>query len=186
MLRRHRDASLAEQRLDGEGAFTRGVASRTTRISATSLVTSCTHSTSAQRVADHEHQCWSSYNSRVGLVSTGWLARHFKRALLLSVVAAAVLTPTTDFGNMLVLAGPMILLYVVGIGLAWLFGTTGHAQRAVRHRVKAVRQLIRSTTHGAYSRLDRTDIISWTIRSVTFGSSPSVCPLSRRMTSATT
>jgi Sec-independent protein secretion pathway component TatC len=27
---------------------------------------------------------------------------------------------------MLVLAGPMILLYVVGIGIAWLFGTDRH------------------------------------------------------------
>ena len=37
-------------------------------------------------------------------------------------IAAAVLTPTTDPGNMLVLAGPMIVLYCVGIAVAWLFG----------------------------------------------------------------
>ena len=61
--------------------------------------------------------------SRAGLVTAGWLARHVKHAVLVSAVAAAVLTPTTDFGNMLVLAGPMILLYVVGIGVAWVFGT---------------------------------------------------------------
>lgn len=61
--------------------------------------------------------------SRVGLVTAGWLARHVRHAVLLSVVVAAVLTPTTDFGNMLVLAGPMILLYVAGIGIAWVFGT---------------------------------------------------------------
>lgn len=74
--------------------------------------------------------------SRIGLVSVGWLARHFKHAVLLAVVAAAVLTPTTDFGNMLVLAGPMILLYVVGIGIAWLFGT----QRRVPPDVSDSRQ----------------------------------------------
>jgi sec-independent protein translocase protein TatC len=34
--------------------------------------------------------------SQAGLVSAGWLTRHFKHAVLVSVVAAAVLTPTTD------------------------------------------------------------------------------------------
>ena len=38
------------------------------------------------------------------------------------VIAAAVLTPTTDPGNRLVLAGPMIVLYCVGIVVAWIFG----------------------------------------------------------------
>ena len=60
--------------------------------------------------------------SRVGLVTAGMLARHVKHALLGCVVVAAVITPTTDFGNMLAIAGPMIVLYVAGIGIAWLFG----------------------------------------------------------------
>lgn len=34
------------------------------------------------------------------------------------MVVAAVVTPTTDFGNMLVIAGPMIVLYAVGIVVA--------------------------------------------------------------------
>jgi sec-independent protein translocase protein TatC len=58
--------------------------------------------------------------SRVGLVTAGMLVRYFKHALLACVVLSAILTPTTDFGNMLVIAGPMILLYVVGIGVAWM------------------------------------------------------------------
>ena len=60
--------------------------------------------------------------SRIGLVTPGWLARHFRHAVLISIVTAAVLTPTTDFGNMLVLAGPMIVLYAIGIVIAWIFG----------------------------------------------------------------
>lgn len=60
--------------------------------------------------------------SRIGLVSAGLLAHYFRHAVLLCVVIAAVITPTTDFGNMLIIAGPMIALYVVGIGIAWLFG----------------------------------------------------------------
>ena len=60
--------------------------------------------------------------SRIGLVTARTLVRYFKHAVLAAVVAAAVLTPTTDFANMLVIAGPMIALYVVGIGVAWIFG----------------------------------------------------------------
>ena len=37
-------------------------------------------------------------------------------------VIAAVITPTSDFGNMLIIAGPMVVLYAVGIVIAWIFG----------------------------------------------------------------
>ena len=60
--------------------------------------------------------------SRIGLVTAGMLVRHFKHAVLACVVVAAIITPTTDFPNMLIIAGPMIVLYVVGIGVAWVFG----------------------------------------------------------------
>ena len=60
--------------------------------------------------------------SRIGLVTARTLVAHFKHAVLASVVLAAILTPTTDFGNMLVIAGPMVVLYGVGIVVAWLFG----------------------------------------------------------------
>ena len=60
--------------------------------------------------------------SRIGLVSASLLVRYFKHAVLGCVVLAAVVTPTTDFGNMLVIAGPMIVLYAVGILIAWAFG----------------------------------------------------------------
>lgn len=60
--------------------------------------------------------------SRIGLVSAGLLIRYFKHAALGCMIVAAVITPTTDFANMLVVAGPMIVLYMVGIGVAWVFG----------------------------------------------------------------
>ena len=56
------------------------------------------------------------------MVTATMLVRPFKHAMLACVVCAAVLTPTTDFGNMLVIAGPMVALYCVGIGVAWMFG----------------------------------------------------------------
>jgi sec-independent protein translocase protein TatC len=60
--------------------------------------------------------------SRIGLVTAGLLARKFKYAVLGSVVIAAVITPTQDFANLLIIAGPMVALYGVGIVVAWIFG----------------------------------------------------------------
>jgi sec-independent protein translocase protein TatC len=60
--------------------------------------------------------------SRIGLVSAGLLTRKLKYAVFASVVIAAVITPTGDPGNMLIIAAPMVALYVVGIGVAWVFG----------------------------------------------------------------
>jgi sec-independent protein translocase protein TatC len=59
--------------------------------------------------------------TRVGVVNARMLVRYFKHAVLACVIVSAILTPTTDFGNMLVIAGPMIALYAVGIGVAWVF-----------------------------------------------------------------
>jgi sec-independent protein translocase protein TatC len=60
--------------------------------------------------------------SRIGLVTAGTLVRYFKHAVLASAIIAAVITPTADFGNMLVIAAPMLALYTVSIGVAWMFG----------------------------------------------------------------
>jgi sec-independent protein translocase protein TatC len=60
--------------------------------------------------------------SRIGLVTAGILLRYFRHAVLVSAIVAAVITPTSDFGNMLVIAVPMLVLYSLSIGVAWVFG----------------------------------------------------------------
>ena len=60
--------------------------------------------------------------SRIGLVDARFLLRHLKYAVLGCLMTAAVITPTGDPGNMLVIAAPMVLLYCVGIVIAWVFG----------------------------------------------------------------
>ena len=60
--------------------------------------------------------------SRMGVVSAGFLLRNTKYAVLIAFVLAAVITPTADIPNMMIMAGPMILLYVVGVGVAFVFG----------------------------------------------------------------
>lgn len=60
--------------------------------------------------------------SRIGIVSGPFLLRNMKYAVLGCFVAAAIITPTGDIGNMMILAIPMLGLYVVGILVAYIFG----------------------------------------------------------------
>jgi sec-independent protein translocase protein TatC len=59
--------------------------------------------------------------ARMGLVTPQVLARHRKYAVLGAFVAAAILTPTPDAFNQMLMAGPLILLYEVGIVCARIF-----------------------------------------------------------------
>jgi sec-independent protein translocase protein TatC len=58
----------------------------------------------------------------LGLVTPAFLRKNRKYAVLMNFVIAAVLTPTPDILNQSLMAGPLILLYEVGIVAAWLFG----------------------------------------------------------------
>jgi sec-independent protein translocase protein TatC len=58
----------------------------------------------------------------MGIVTAGFLWRQIKYAILLIFVFAAVITPTGDPMTQSLMAGPMIGLYIVSIGIAWVFG----------------------------------------------------------------
>jgi sec-independent protein translocase protein TatC len=60
--------------------------------------------------------------SRIGVVTPRFLMRHFKTAVLIIAILAAILTPTGDMLTMSVFAGPMILLYLLGVLVSWIFG----------------------------------------------------------------
>jgi sec-independent protein translocase protein TatC len=60
--------------------------------------------------------------ARLGLVTPQFLAKNRKYAILLSFVAAAILTPTPDAFNQSLMAGPLIILYEAGIVAARIFG----------------------------------------------------------------
>ena len=60
--------------------------------------------------------------SRMGLVTAGFLLRNTRYAILVAFIIAAIITPTTDVPNMLIMAVPMILLYLLGVVVAFLFG----------------------------------------------------------------
>src|SRR5438093_1427114 len=60
--------------------------------------------------------------ARFGIVTPAFLLQKFKWAIVLSFIIAAIVTPTPDMVTQTALALPMIGLYALGIGIAYLFG----------------------------------------------------------------
>src|SRR5207249_1845538 len=60
--------------------------------------------------------------ARMGVVTPKVLAKNRTYAILGAFIAGAVLTPTPDAFNQTLMAGPLILLYEVGIICARIFG----------------------------------------------------------------
>ena len=60
--------------------------------------------------------------ARIGLVTARLMLSMFKYAILVIFIAAAVLTPGQDIASQCLMAGPMVGLYIVSIGIAWAFG----------------------------------------------------------------
>ena len=56
------------------------------------------------------------------MITPRFMIRHFKFAVLIIVIAAAVLSPDGGGVGMVVMGGPVVLLYILSIGLAWIFG----------------------------------------------------------------
>src|ERR1700687_4057975 len=63
--------------------------------------------------------------AKMKLVSARFLARNLKYAVLVIFVIAAVVTPTGDMATQTVFAAPMIGLYLLSIGIAWIVGPKG-------------------------------------------------------------
>lgn len=59
--------------------------------------------------------------ARLGIVTPAFLMQKFKWAIVLSFVISAIVTPTPDMVTQAALAVPMILLYLIGVGVAFLF-----------------------------------------------------------------
>ncbi len=62
--------------------------------------------------------------SLMGVVSAGWMWRNFRYSILVIFIIAAILTPTTDILNMCIFAAPMVVLYALSIGIAYIFHPT--------------------------------------------------------------
>jgi sec-independent protein translocase protein TatC len=61
------------------------------------------------------------FMARLGLVTPRMLMKVWRFAVIVIFIVAAVLSPTTDVPNLLVFAAPMMLLYFLSVGIAWMF-----------------------------------------------------------------
>ena len=66
----------------------------------------------------------------MGVVSAGWMWRNIRYAILGIFIIAGALAPTPDIGSMVVFASPMLVLYVLSIGIAWFVHPTQRKARA--------------------------------------------------------
>lgn len=58
--------------------------------------------------------------ARMGIVGPGPLARNWRLAVVAITIAAALITPTVDPFNMLLVVAPLLVLYLISIGLAMI------------------------------------------------------------------
>ena len=70
----------------------------------------------------------------MGIVTAGWMWKNFRYSILIIFIVAAIVTPTTDILNMCIFAAPMIALYALSIGIAYLVHPK---QRAARREKQA-------------------------------------------------
>jgi len=60
--------------------------------------------------------------AKMQMVTARFLWRHLKYAILIIFIVAAALTSSTDPWNQTIYAAPMIVLYLISIVIAWVFG----------------------------------------------------------------
>lgn len=58
--------------------------------------------------------------AKIRVITARFLWRNIKYSILIIFIVAAVLTPSSDPWNMAIFAAPMLVLYMIGIAVAWL------------------------------------------------------------------
>ncbi len=66
----------------------------------------------------------------MGIVSAGWMWHNIRYSILGIFIIAAIITPTPDVVNMCIFAAPMVGLYLLSIGIAWLVHPKQRKKRA--------------------------------------------------------
>jgi sec-independent protein translocase protein TatC len=56
----------------------------------------------------------------MGIISAGFMWSNFRYAILIIFIIAGIVTPTPDVMSMCIFAAPMVALYAVSIGIAWV------------------------------------------------------------------
>lgn len=67
--------------------------------------------------------------SKLGLITSRWMIKNFKYAVLIVFIIAAVITPTPDMVTQSIIAVPMLGLYALGILISFFFGKERKSRR---------------------------------------------------------
>lgn len=70
----------------------------------------------------------------LGIMTPSFMIKNFRYAILVMFILAAIVTPTPDVVNMCVFAAPMIGLYALSIGVAWLVHPKQRAKRQAKEK----------------------------------------------------
>jgi sec-independent protein translocase protein TatC len=60
--------------------------------------------------------------AKIGIVDGPFLRKNRKYAFLISFIVAAILTPTPDVVNQMLMGIPLVVLYEISIVAVWMFG----------------------------------------------------------------
>ncbi|HTM35430.1 MAG TPA: twin-arginine translocase subunit TatC [Terriglobales bacterium] len=70
----------------------------------------------------------------MGVTSAGWMWRNIRYAVLGIFIVAGALAPTPDISSMVIFASPMLVLYILSIGIAWFVHPTQRRAREAKRR----------------------------------------------------
>jgi len=79
--------------------------------------------------------------AKMQMVTAGFLWRNTKYAILIIFIIAAIVTPSTDPWNQTIFAMPMVGLYLISIGIAWMVGPK-RAKETLRHTDSGALRLV--------------------------------------------
>ena len=60
--------------------------------------------------------------AKIGIVDVAFLNKNRKYAILINFVIAAILTPTPDIVNQMLMGVPLLVLYEISVVAVWVFG----------------------------------------------------------------
>jgi sec-independent protein translocase protein TatC len=59
--------------------------------------------------------------AKMGLITPRFMIKNFKYAVMIIAIVAAIISPDPGGVGMAMMGGPVVILYILSIGLAWLF-----------------------------------------------------------------
>lgn len=63
--------------------------------------------------------------AKIGVIDLAFLNKNRKYSILVNFIIAAILTPTPDIVNQLMMGVPLMVLYEISVIAVWIFGRKG-------------------------------------------------------------